>query len=261
LRSSLALLSDSVTRGNLGDAFLLQGHREDAIKLWESVPGQERLLLQRGINTYVQEHYSEALLWLELTLQVDARLSLAWYYEGLVYRALAQPEDALAAFRMAERQPDSDVIISDIYFNLGQLLASDDLEVALNLYEAALSADSFLEAWRRRQVYYAKGEVLLHQGRPAEAMQAFESVLDLQPDHYWAYIRLAQASWLANGDIAEAKQYLQWAMTINPDIKWSYRYLGDIYQEAGYLEEAKTAYQQVLEIDPRDEVALDFLSR
>jgi len=245
----------------LGYVVFLEGDMEEALYIWRKTPGSEVWLLSRGITAYRLSAYEEARLWLDTTTQVKPDLGKAWYYLGLSYNKLEQPEKAWEALRLAEEQADSQPIISSIYHSQGDLLAdtSAGLPEALRLYDMALDADRFIEAWRRRDAYYAQGEVLLQLGQYDEAIQSFQAVLALYNDHYWARVRLGRAIWLASGSLEDAERYYLEAIDLNPSEKSAYRWLALTYQEAGQIQEATIVYRKVLEIDPEDKMALEFL--
>jgi tetratricopeptide (TPR) repeat protein len=91
-------------------------------------------------------------------------------------------------------------------------------------------------------------------------MQEVKWVISADPNHYWGHVWLGVVIWRDDGDFDKAEKYLKQAIALNPEEKMAHRWLGKIYQESGRLTDAADAFQQVLEIDPADEIARQFFS-
>jgi tetratricopeptide (TPR) repeat protein len=117
--------------------------------------------------------------------------------------------------------------------------------------------DQFNSGLEEADSHYKVGEILIEQGHdPQSAIARLREALLLNPEHYWARLRLGQALYAAYSDVAQAEDTIERALAIWPnDIsrKWPYRFLGDIYRTAAMTEQALNAYQTARKIDPSDE--------
>lgn len=136
-----------------------------------------------------------------------------------------------------------------------------DWEAALALYERALATASFSSALMERRAHQGRGDALRNLGRPAEALPEYEWLVAHAPTYYWGYLRLAETVWQVQGDAERAEELYLQAITVDSQAKWAYRGLAVLYEATGRLQEAKTVYQKVLELDPEDALAKKRLER
>jgi len=257
---------DYVAWRGLGFALAAQGRGDEAIAAWKIAGQMAEELFQRGDQARNLGRYEEALLWYERAAAVAPDLWDPWYYMGLTYEELEKWDDAIEAFRQAEKRPDGKEDISgSLNYHIGRILQKHieppDLPTALKLYEAAIKSDGYIQNWERVGTHYQRGSILRQQGRNREAMQEFKWVISAEPKHYWGHVWLGVVIWRADGDYDEAKKYLKQAIALNPGEKMAHRWLGKVYQESGRLTDAADAFERVLEIDPGDEVAWQFFSK
>jgi len=232
---------------------------------WSSGGLTEQDLLTRGKRAFAARRFQEALWWFGRGVEIEPLSAMPWYYVGRAYEGLRKPRQALIAFRQAIQQRDSERIVSSLYFHIGQLLQSSAAgpppwDAILGLYEAALAADRFVGRWERVGAHYGRGDVLRRMGRLQEAIEEFRWVVEERPEHYWGNVWLGVTLWQASGDVERAEKYLRQAIALKPEVKWAYHWLGEVYRKTGRWEEARIVYRQVLEIDPQDQVALQFLA-
>jgi tetratricopeptide (TPR) repeat protein len=250
----------------LGFALAAQGRGDEAVTAWQTAGQMAEEFFQRGEQAHRLSRYEEALVWYTRAAAVAPDWWVPWYYAGLTYENLEKWDDALESFRQAEIRPDGkEDITGSLNYHIGRILQKyvepPDLSTALNLYEAALTSDGFIQDWERVGTHYQRGNILRQQGRSQEAMQEFKWVISADPKHYWGHVWLGVVIWRDDGDFDKAEKYLKQAIALNPEEKMAHRWLGKIYQESGRLTDAADAFQQVLEIDPADEIARQFFSK
>jgi len=153
--------------------------------------------------------------------------------------------------------------LNGVYYDLGRIhIQNGELEEARGwLIEAlkvnATDADSLL----------LLGGVHRELGDLPEADAAFRDVVRLVPDYgdaYEAMLSLYQAQGmdaeqryaegmlhLIAGEIEPAVQRLEEAVSLSPDLAMAFEGLGMAYESADRAEDALSAYQQAVELDPR----------
>ena len=118
------------------------------------------------------------------------------------------------------------------------------LEEAERLYRIALQSPG-----APALVHYNLGVLCMAQRRPAEAAQAFQAAIGLQPDMVDAVINLGTAE-MALGQLEEAAQLYWRALEMRPDSVMALGNLGKVLQDLGRPEEARAAYNTALALQP-----------
>jgi len=139
-----------------------------------------------------------------------------------------------------------------------------------DLYKAEGQFDQALQWYRQAAVVdplavlpaIAEGEVLLAVGDAAQAASFLQQALNQHPDtaHLYYLLVLARSR---SGDLEGAVSAAEQAVALDDDTGnaayWTV--LGQIYEEAGRLNEAASAYQEALALDPNREDAQEGLRR
>lgn len=186
-----------------------------------------------------------------------------------------QPDDPDAVFFLAEARLAADVgSEASIAFRTGATrYAAGDLDAAAESFEAARrTAPSFADA------HAWAGRVALERGDPATAVVAFAAAVELRPedDGLRYFLRLAETqvsfgieagraffaglSAYEVGDVATAVAHFERAVAANDGFAEAWAWLGRTRQELGRLAAAERAWARVVEIDPADRRASDFLN-
>src|SRR6185503_6797732 len=91
-----------------------------------------------------------------------------------------------------------------------------------------------------------------------QAIALCRAHLPQQTGHISGHIILAQALFEAN-ELDESRHVFEQALDLDPENLIALRYLGDIARAAGDIEATRAWYERVLEVDPRNEEILDLL--
>jgi tetratricopeptide (TPR) repeat protein len=139
----------------------------------------------------------------------------------------------------AKEYPDAYIVVGDFYYRQG------DHDAAIAEYNQGIARDP------QRKVSYQKHiiEVMLHQGRRAEALELNVAILKEAPKDPDAR-GLAAAFLLDQGDAAKAITELEAVVTTAPDNPVARLDLGRAYAEKGAWEQARQSFQKSLEIKP-----------
>ncbi len=186
-----------------------------------------------------------------------------------------QPDDPDATFFLAEARLAANVgsEASFAFRDGANRYAAGDLEGAAAAFEVARrAAPSFADA------HAWAGRVALERGDPASAVVAFASAVELRPDDdgLGYFLRLAETqvaygveagraffaglSAYEVGDAATATQRFEEAVAANDGFAEAWAWLGRTRQELGRLAAAERAWARVVELDPADRRAGDFLN-
>ena len=94
------------------------------------------------------------------------------------------------------------------------------------------------------------GRALLGQGELSASIQSFERVVELAPDHGYAWNNLGLAHLLANEN-DEALDALTHAAQLLPEVAYVQNNFGIALERAGHLDEAMRAYATAVELSPK----------
>jgi serine/threonine protein kinase/tetratricopeptide (TPR) repeat protein len=106
--------------------------------------------------------------------------------------------------------------------------------------------------------HHVRGTVAYKAGQLAEAIQAFEAALDLEPTHYWSLMRLGNC--LADlgqkpEDFAAAVRVFTGCILNRPDHAHAYHCRGHAYFKLGQYDKAVADCSRAVELDPKHEHA------
>jgi tetratricopeptide (TPR) repeat protein len=180
--------------------------------------------LQRGDDLMVQKMFHEALEEYQAAVASDPYNSIAWNKLGVAHMRTGRYEDAVVAF---EKAIEVDPYYSEAWTNMGDSLAMlGNHQEAIRAYDRALGIN-------QRDIYalLRKGMSLQETGDSAGAMEIYQEVIRL-------------ADW-------EMRKHPNYAV-FDAEI-WTNK--GDALSRLGRYDEALTAYDAALEINPKFERA------
>jgi tetratricopeptide (TPR) repeat protein len=180
--------------------------------------------LQKGDDFMVQKMYHEALDAYNAAVTVDPYNSIAWNKLGKAHMRTGRYEDAVLAF---EHAIAIDPYYSEAWTNMGDSLAM------LGKYQEAIGAYDRALGINQRDIYalLRKGMSLQETGDSAGAMEIYQEVIQL-----------------ADGELRKHPNYAGFDAEL-----WTNK--GDALSRLGRYEEAVTAYNTALEINPKFERA------
>lgn len=261
----------------LGDAYRENGELTTAIQAWEAAlrisdPSVE--LYTRLLDTHLAlKDYPASINDLQALIALQPTNAELRYRLGLLLTT-QQPEAALAHLvQAAELDPSlseaTQTLVSSIraaryvddpsYSKLeaGRALASiGEWELALEAFhQSTQDQPGYAEAWA------FLGEARQHVTDPDldSALSDLEKALELDPTLLTANTFLA-LYWERRGDYKQALEYLTSAANLYPDNPAIQIELGNTYALLGDLEAAYQAYQNAIEMEPRNPMYLRLLA-
>lgn len=133
------------------------------------------------------------------------------------------------------------------------LLAEDDFDAAERKFIDAIALDP-----RNVDAYAGLGDLYWETGKLDQARETYEYILKLNADNFDASARLGNIA-LAQGNLAVARDYQLRSVELDSSAAVHYRDLAAVYQEMGELEEALTALQKAVGLEPNNPRYLDAL--
>ena len=210
---TLACTSDnSIAHNKLGNAFLQQGHLDEAIAQ------------------------------LQMALAINPDNAGPHYGLGNAFLQLGRMDDAIAHYQMAlTTDPDN----ADIYNNLGNaLLQQARIDEAIACYQKALKIKP-----NHAKAHNNLGSAFRQQGRMEDAIAQFQKALEINPDDADVHNSLG-AVLAQQGRMEEAIAHFQKTLEIKSDYTDARFNLGNAFLQQGHVDEAIAQYQKTLEIKP-----------
>lgn len=254
----------------LGFVLASQGRENEALAAWRDAEAPADLFISRGNLARATGRVETALKWYQRANALPAAGSDGWHYEGLTYGMLGDWDSARQAHEQAISLNSFDAVgRSSPYYRLGviyqQYTQPPRLDKALNAYNMAVALNDFTQVSETADSYYKRGIIYEAQGRdPKYALPEYQQAAALNSKHHWAHLKLGITRYQVDKDISAAEQEIERALEVWPadtSRKWPYRFLGDMYREAGMKTQAEAAYREALSWDPRDEQVKSSLAK
>lgn len=228
----------------------------------------------------VTEQYRDALEVVNPIFQKNPRDAALLEVVGRAQFALKNNEAAIGAFRtLTELQPQASTAhryLAEAYANSGNLdlalpeakqaveLDSKDVEAKMLLARIYLTTHSYAEAAKvasqlaadrptDARVAELEGTIAMAQGRPQDAVTAYQRGLSLADNNFFR-ARLAQAQSQA-GHPEEAEKTLMPWIESHPDDAVARLAMGDIFLAANRTADAEAQYTAILQKNPDNAIA------
>ncbi len=202
--------------------------------------------VQLGILLMLLDRDMEALPILKhaLTLSPDNRI--LFYFHGLALYNLDRYEEALDAFDEVLQRDIGDVEAA--YYRGACLRLLNRFDEAITALQAAEDLEAAKGAVQPR-TYAELGEAMRMAGRHREAIEAFRSAVELEPDYQWALARYGETLRFL-GRNQEAVELLERAVELNKEDSWAFGSLGAAYSSVERQRSAILALDRALALNP-----------
>jgi len=262
---------DTTNRGawrGLGFVLANLGQEGDAVAAWRTAQATAAEFIWRGGVERAAQQFDKALEWYQRAVAIQPELSDGWYYEGLAYQGLDDWDAARRAYQQAVQIARFDRISrSSLYYRLAMAYRLHSqpplVDEALDAFTTAINLNDFNSVYEAADSHYQRGTIS-EQTDESLALRDYHRALEIDPQHSWAHLVLGRLLYRTTKDVLQAEAEMNQALTLWPDNatrKWPYRFLGDMYREAGMIAKAEMAYRQALSWDPQDAQVKSSLSK
>lgn len=199
-----------------------------------------RAFLNLGAIHFQRHEWDAALDAYGKALRLDPTQAGALYNQGFIYYETGRLDEAHDAY---ERALELDPSLPMAYLHLGRIAALRGRHA-----EAVRRLEQGLEQLRgehRREALLALGESYRALGRPAEAVDAYRSVLAQEPDDLEALVTLGRLL-RDQGDGAGARQLLERARKVAPENPGAALELAGLARAEGDPDREKALYEEIL---------------
>lgn len=200
-----------------------------------------------GLDYVLLDDYADAIKWLEKAVALDGHNKDAWYYLGRAYYTKSRLIEARNAFLTVLDLDPRDAKAEN---NLGLIFESrGQPEAAIEAYRKAIS-------WQEQslqpseQPYVNLGNLLMEQGRTAEAIEPLEKAVALAPDNAFCHMTLGVYYRKIN-QLDSARRELERATQLDPENAVAHYQLGRAYKELHALDRAGAEFSKTDELKAR----------
>lgn len=202
-------------------------------------------MLHEATEAYHQGRFDEAARGYAEVIRRRPDTEDAYRYLSFVYWDTGRPEQAIEVLEDALRQG---ITSNEIRLKLAIYLAETGRATrAIALLEGTVGDD--VEALNALGVAYAGA------GRGADAIGAFERVLDLDPTSGLAHLNIGALK-LQAGDLSGAEASLIRAVEVDPGLPGAYTALGALFERTARVDQAIEAWERAVALDAREYDAL-----
>jgi Flp pilus assembly protein TadD len=188
----------------------------------------------------------------------EASLDMPAWGDEMVEGEGAQVLDGKIAFREATlaRLPEGEASLSargDLCYALAHLYwaKGDDRKAVQQLQEGLRIAEKIADARMQARFWQGLGIVRAGRGQAAQAVEADEQAVQLQPDQPLPWSNLA-VHFRALGKFERALDAGQHAVSLEETRAEPWNNLGNVFSDLGRLEEAESAYRSACRLAPSD---------
>jgi tetratricopeptide (TPR) repeat protein len=243
---------------NLGNLFSELDRFDEALEAFQTAkqcnPRDPMCLNGLGTVYFKLGRTNDAFTNYQQAIQLAPTFAHAWNGLGNIYASQDQIEAAISAFQKAI---ELDHHLAMPWISLGSIFEKlNRLEEAADAFQKAFELDP-----ANALVWNEQGKIYLNTGSYDEAVCAFQKSIELDHGNGWSYCNLAQ-TYVCKGKYTEAIQLYHKSIKLfksNTEKAITWSRLGNIYQQKNDIENAITAKQIALELDPENEQIKDEL--
>jgi tetratricopeptide (TPR) repeat protein len=200
-----------------------------------------------GLDYVLLDDYSDAIKWLEKSVELDATNKDAWYFLGRAYYTVARLSEARKAFQTVLDLNPHNVKAEN---NLGLIHeSSGEPAAAIESYRTAI-------AWQENslqpseQPYVNLGNLLMEEGETAQAIAPLEKAVALAPNNAFCHLSLG-VYYHKIERLDDARRELERATQLDPENAAAHYQLGRVYKDMHVLDRAQAEFDRTAEIKSR----------
>lgn len=241
----------------LADVYLGMGKMQACIesldKALELDAENIRAYIKQAEINIVFHKYKEALENIDKVLKIDELEAKAYFLRGVV---MLENGDTLKGIRNFQKSIDVDQDYFDAHLQLGMLYADKKNKLAVDYFNNALNIDP-----KSIEVNYYLAMFYQETGNYEMATQIYNSVLDIDPDFYFALYNIGYMNLVYLKDFETAIDYFTQSIAINPEYADAYYNRGFAFELLDDVDNSRKDYKKTLELIPNYEKAIDGLNR
>lgn len=212
-----------------------------------------RALIKQAEINIVFHKYKEAMVNIDKALKINELEAKAYFLRGVV---MLENGDTLKGIRNFQQAINVDQDYFDAHLQLGLLYADKNNKLAIDYFNNALNIDP-----KSKEVSYYLALFYQETGKYDMAIQVYNSILDIDPDFYFALYNIGYMNLVYLKEFEMAIDYFTQTIAIEPEYVEAYYNRGFAYELLKDVDNSKKDYYKTLELSPNYEKAIDGLNR
>jgi tetratricopeptide (TPR) repeat protein len=221
-------------------------------KIVKKFPENTDGLLKLGELYYFVKQYENAFDKINKALKVNENLARAYYLKGNIYKEIGDTAKAISSLETAIEQDNKNY---GAFLDLGLIYAVKQNPLAFEYFTNALTINP-----TSTEALYAKAKLLQDMKRIKEAVEVYNKILTIDPNHNFTIYNLGAIEYGINKNPEKGLEYFTRAINANPKYAEAYFARGACYQELNDKANASADYQMCLQLKPNYEPAVEGLN-
>jgi tetratricopeptide (TPR) repeat protein len=199
-------------------------------------------LLRLAQMKHYLKKYDEEFALLDRVLRIDENNAQAYFMKGMAFKESGDTAKAMSSMQTAvEQDPD----YYNAWIQLGLIAAADKNPLAAQYYLNALKVKP-----QSQEAFYHLGMFYQNTQQYNPALEAYNTLLQLNPNHFDAHFNLGYLHTVELNDPTKGMEYFNLCVKDNPKEPRGYYGLGYCYKEKGDIANAEAMFKKALEVDP-----------
>jgi len=211
------------------------------LKQIENNPTDSELFVQLGRAYYEGDNYEDAIKSVKRAIVLDSSQVRYFHFLADIYLDNDDSFETVSTMQRARyRFPDS----------IGTLLKLSETQMLVKEYDKSLKIanEVLVKSPNNDEAFYMIGMSLKYKGDTMNALKSFQTAVDFNSDHLYAYQELAILCDKLGRD-ALANKYFDNALRINPNDIFTYFNRGNFHLNRDELDKAVEWYNKAIAID------------
>ena len=217
-------------------------------------PMDARPMVKLAELNLLQQNFNLAAAYLDKALKLSTYNPRAYFVKGM-YFIVAQ-QDTVNALRNFQIAAEQDASFYDPVEQVCRIYAAQQPPYALEYIRKA--QQQFPEQVNAR---YELALYLQSHGYPEEALQHYDTLLQLQPDNYIVLYNVAYVNFVYLEENETALEYFDKALKINPNYLDAYYNKGRVLEQMGDYVQSAEIYMEILRNHPNYQLAVEAINR
>ena len=217
-------------------------------------PMDARPMVKLAELNLLQQNFNLAAAYLDKALKLSTYNPRAYFVKGM-YFIVAQ-QDTVNALRNFQIAAEQDASFYDPVEQVCRIYAAQQPPYALEYIRKA--QQQFPEQVNAR---YELALYLQSHGYPEEALQHYDTLLQLQPDNYIVLYNVAYVNFVYLEENETALEYFDKALKINPNYLYAYYNKGRVLEQMGDYVQSAEIYKEILRNHPNYQLAVEAINR
>lgn len=241
----------------LGEVFLGMGKLKNCVEAMDKAilldPNNKDAYLKLAEISIAVNDSKRALDYIDKVMKIDDLEPKAYFMRGIV---LLQIGDTIHGIRNFQEAINVDQDFFDAHLKLGLLYLDKRNKLAVDYFNNALNIEP-----GNPEVTYYLGMYFQETGNYEKAIQIYQTILDNNPDFYFALYNIGFINLVYLKDYSTAIEYFDKTIEQNPQYIDAFYNRGFAYELSGDINPSQSDYRKTLELSPNYEKAVEGLNR